>query len=304
MKLIHKSAFLSLVGVMLLSISFAQEIDEQYNPNSIDPIAKYEHLFKKRVWVDINLREKQNKGFFSKNGEITDLIITAVTSGELSTIYTSDSLMNTRTKDEFFEKMVASEAEEIDLYDQDMDYYEGDVASYDGVAYTAKEDIEYGIAPGTDPRWEVNTNAGNANLFLPRQITNLRLVEDRIFDKRRSRLYYDLQSIELIVPGSENTERGGVEISLGVFSYKDLEKLFRNHPKEAVWFNRYNSAENKNFADAFLLRLFHGVLVKVENPDDEFIVENKSYTTRKEGILAAEQIELQLMEKEHHLWEF
>lgn len=310
MKFIRKTTFLSLVGLIFLTVSFAQvtvsfaqELGEQYNPNSIDPIAKYEHLFKKRVWLEINLKEKQNKGFFAKNGEISHLIIEAVKSGELANIYTSDSLENTMTKEEFFEKMVASDPVPVDLYDQDLDYYEGDEAEYDGVAYTAKEDIEYGIAPGTDPRWVVNKNAGNADLFLDRQVTTIRMMEDRIFDKRRSRLYYKIQSFELIVPGTENS-RTGLEQPLGVFKYKDLVRLFRNHPKEAVWFNRYNTAENKNFADAFLLRLFHGVLVKVENPDDEFIVDNPSYTTRKEGIMAAEQIELQLMEKEHHLWEF
>lgn len=304
MKFIRNTAFLSLVGLMFMSVtSFAQEQDEQYNPNSIDPIAKYEHLFKKRVWVEINLTEKQNKGFFPKNGEISKLIIEAVKSGELATIYTSDSLVNTRTKDEFLERMTASDPVPVDLYDQDMDYYQGDVAEYDGVAYSATEDIEYGIAPGTDPRWKVNKRAGSADLFLPRQVTTIRLMEDRIFDKRRSRLYYDIQSFELIVPGTENS-RTGLQQSLGVFSYRDLEKLFRNHPKEAVWFNRYNTAQNKNFGDAFLLRLFHGVLVKVENPDDDFIVDNRSYTTRKEGIIAAEQIELELMEKEHNLWEY
>ncbi|MDH5367956.1 MAG: gliding motility protein GldN [Cyclobacteriaceae bacterium] len=307
---IRKTTFLSLVGLIFLTVSFAQvtvsfaqELDEQYNPNSIEPIAKYEHMFKKRVWMDVNLKEKQNKGFFAKNGEITQLIITAVESGELSNIYTSDSLENTMTKEEFFEKMVASDPVPVSLYDQDMDYYEGDEAEYDGVAYTAKEDIEYGIAPGTDPRWVVNKSAGQADLFLARQISIIRIMEDRIFDKRRSRLYYKTQSIELIVPGTENS-RTGLEQPLGVFKYKDLVRLFRNHPKEAVWLNRYNSAENKNFADAFLLRLFHGSLVKVENPDDEFIVDNPSYETRKEGIMAAERIELELMEKEHHLWEF
>jgi len=305
MKFIKNTAFLSLVGLLLLCNSsiFAQEKVEVYNPNSIDPIAKYEHLFKKRVWMDINLEEKQNKGFFAKNGYITKLIIDAVKSGELATIYTSDSLVKTKTKEEFFELMTASDPAPVDLYDQDMDYYDGMVVEYDGVNYSAVGDIEYGIIPGSDPRWKINNKAGKADLFLPQQVTLIRMMEDRIFDKRRSRLYYDIQSFELIVTGKQNS-RTGLEQSLGVFSYKDLEKLFRNHPNEAVWFNTYNTAENKNFADAFLLRLFHGALVKVENPDNLFITDNLSYKTRKDGIMAAEQIELQLMEKEHNLWEY
>lgn len=303
MNKVRVAILFSLVGLLTIGGAYGQEQDDQYNPNSINPIAKYEHLFKKRVWVNIDLAEKQNKGFFAKNGEITKLIIDAVKSGELANIYTSDSLVNTMTKDEFLEKMVASEPEEIDLYDQDMDYYEGDAVEYNGVAYTAKEDIEYGIAPGTDPRWQINKRAGQADLFLPRQVSIIRMMEDRIFDRRRSRLYYDIQSFELIVPGAENSLTG-LQQPLGVFSYKDLEQLFRNHPKEAVWFNRQNSAENKNFGDAFLLRLFHGTLVKIENAEDIFITDNLSYKTRKEGVLAAEWMELELMEKEHNLWEY
>ena len=305
MRIFKKCQVFLLVVLMFMStFALAQEVEEQYNPNSINPIPKYEHLFKRRVWVDIDLKEKQNKGFFSQNGEITRLIIDAVKSGEISTIYKNDSLTSTMTKEEFFEGMVASEAAELELWDPDFEYYEGDVAEYNGQAYTASEDIEYGVTPGSDPRWKVNNRAGKADLFFPTQIQIIRMVEDRIFDKRRSRMYYDIQSFEIIVPGSQNSLTG-LEKSLGVFAYKDLERVFRNHPKEAVWFNRYNTAENKNFADAFLLRLFHGVLMKVENPDNIFIADNPSYMgDRKQGVMASEWTELQLMEKEHNLWEY
>ena len=51
---------------------------EQYNPNSIEPIPRYEHLFKRRLWRIIDLKEKQNKGFFARGGEITGVILNAV----------------------------------------------------------------------------------------------------------------------------------------------------------------------------------------------------------------------------------
>ena len=132
----------------------------------------------------------------------------------------------------------------------------------------------------------------------------LRLVEDVIFDKRRSRLYYDIQAIQIIVPGSKTTTQ--VDEELGWFKYKDLERVFRNHPKKAVWFNRLNTAQNKNFADAFLLRLFHGTIRKIENPDDETIFEiyQGNGRTYREAVWATEWAELELMEKEHNLWEF
>ena len=129
-------------------------------------------------------------------------------------------------------------------------------------------------------------------------------MEDIIFDRRRSRLYYDIQGIQLIVPGAITTST--LDQSLGWLKYKDLEKLFRNNVQKAVWFNRQNTAQNKNFADAFLLRLFHGSIYKVQNPDDETLDDTYRNNARpyQEGIWAREWTEMMLMEKEHNLWEF
>ena len=301
MRILKNTLLFSLVGLLSISSLFAQETNDQYNPNSIDPIPKYEQLFKRRVWMRIDLKEKQNKGFFAKNGEFSKLILDAVRSDEITQIYKNDSLTSTMTKDEFFGKLVASEPPEFDEYDPDTDYYEGDEVIYNGTPYTSLYDDNLGITPDSDPdTWEPNPGGADGEEYFPNQISVLRLMEDRIFDKRRSRLYYDVQAIKIVVPGSETPN--GVDNEVAVFSYKDLVKVFRNHPNEAVWFNRYNTAENKNFADAFILRLFHGVLVKVENPDDLDIVD--IYTTRKEGIMASEWLNLQLMEKEHNLWEY
>ena len=38
-------------------------------------------------------------------------------------------------------------------------------------------------------------------------------------------------------------------------------------PKEAIWYNERNIAQHKNLADAFLLRLFKGIIVKIANAD-------------------------------------
>ncbi len=301
MRILRNTFLFSLVGLLSISSLCAQETNDQYNPFSVDPIPKYEQLFKRRVWMRIDLKEKQNKGFFAKNGELSKLILDAVRSGEIDKIYLNDSLTSTMTKDEFLKRLVATEAEQIDPYDPDAEYYEGDQVMYNGVAYTSLYDESIGVTPDTAPDdWEADDTAGKDDIYFPSQISVLRMMEDRIFDKRRSRLYYDIQAIKIIVPGSETLN--GVDNEVAVFAYKDLLKVFRNHPNEAIWNNRYNSAQNKNFADAFILRLFHGALVKVENPDDLDIVD--IYDTRKEGIMASEWIDMQLMEKEHHLWEF
>jgi hypothetical protein len=71
MKKLLLSIILVASGLIPASNMFvlAQENNDQYNPNSVEPIAKYEHLFKVRVWRVIDLQERHNKGFFAKGGE-------------------------------------------------------------------------------------------------------------------------------------------------------------------------------------------------------------------------------------------
>ncbi len=137
--------------------------------------------------------------------------------------------------------------------------------------------------------------------FLAREINVLQLTEDMIFDKQRSRLYWDIQAITLIIPGTKFET--GLFREVATFKFKDLDELFRSMPGEAIWFNPQNSAAHLNLSDAFALRLFNGRIIKVSNPDNEYLVDiyNKS---PKEGLMASQWIEMELLELEHELWEF
>lgn len=283
----------------------AQEDIPQYNPNSLNPIPRYEQLYKVKVWRKVRLNEKQNKGFFARSNEITKLILDAINSGEIADIYLNDSLTTKLAKEGFFKKMQMSDPVALDPWQPDNDYYADDVIDFNGVGYKAKRDNR-GKTPDASPDdWAKDASAGKGTFAQPYQLAQLTIVEDVIFDKRRSRLYYDIQSITVTWPGDMGNPLGG-DLDLGTFKYKDLVQIFRNHPDDAVWFNRYNTAENKNYEEAFLLRLFHGVIDKVENPDNEDIYtiytgNNRPY---KETVLAREWEEMKLMEKEHNLWEY
>lgn len=282
-----------------------QDLEVQYNPNSLNPIPLYEQHYKVRVWRNIDLREKQNKGFFAKNGELSKLLVDAVRSGEITDIYQNDSLTAKLSKSEFLERLVAEQATSYSQWDPAADWYAGDIVTYNGVNYSAIRDSR-GVTPGTDKAiddWARTTQGGGIE-YLVSDMTIIHMVEDMIFDRRRSRLYYDVQALEIIVPGSKTNTN--IDLSLGWFKYTDLEKLFRNNVPKAVWFNPHNAAQNKNFADAFLLRLFHGSIYKIQNPDDETIDDTYRANGRpyREGVWAREWTEMMLMEKEHNLWEF
>ena len=74
-------------------------------------------------------------------------------------------------------------------------------------------------------------------------------------------------------------------------------------PKDAIWYNENNVAQHKNLGDAFLLRLFKGVIVKLANADDVRITELFD-DSRKSGIMASIKIEQELMDWESNLWEY
>jgi gliding motility associated protien GldN len=282
-----------------------QDLEVQYNPNSLNPIPLYEQLYKVRVWRTLDLREKQNKGFFAKNGEISKLIVDAVRSGELTDIYANDSLVSKMAKSDFLERLVSEQAYSYPEWAPTADYYSEDIVTYNGRNFRALRDTR-GEQPGTDrgeDAWAA-TSMGSGTEYLISDMTKCNMLEDIIFDRRRSRLYYDIQGIEILIPGEKTNT--GLDVSLGWFRYKDLEKLFRNNIPKAVWFNPHNSAQNKNFADAFLLRLFHGTIYKRQNPDDETLDDTYRANGRpyREGVWAREWEEMKLMEKEHNLWEF
>lgn len=300
-----RRSIIFLVAVCCASSLFAQEDVPQYNPNSLNPIPRYEQLYKVKVWREIRLDEKQNKGYFARNNEITKLILDAVNAGELADIYANDSLTTKLSKEDLTKALQIQAGTPPDAWLPDNDYYADDGVAFNGVNYKAKRDNR-GKNPGSSPDdWARDNSLGRGTFALPFQLASLRLVEDVIFDKRRSRLYYDIQSITIVWPGDKGNPLGG-DLDICTFKYKDLVQVFRNHPNDAIWFNRYNTAENKNYEEAFLLRLFHGVIHKVENPDNETIYDVYSANNRpyKETVWAREWEEMKMMEREHNLWEY
>ena len=307
MKVVNKLVLI-IVGLFFVGASaFAQEGTApvtQYNENSVDPIPKYEQLYKQRIWTRIDLEQRQNKGFFSKNSELSKILIDAVGNDLIQNIYYEDSLTRKMSKAEFItrlnktEEILEQEAQPI--YEIDYPYFEGDVVEFQSVNYISLGDDNLGIEPGNPDYWE-EWAGEQAEKYFPTDITWIEVMEDVIFDKRRSRQFRDIQSIKLIVPGKYSND--GANYFIAVFAYKDIVDFARANPDVAIWYNQYNSAENRNIADAFLLRLFHGDLYKVENPDNLPIATIYD-GSKKEGIMASKWLEMEMLEREHNLWSY
>lgn len=284
-------AFASMLIIGGNHSSNAQEAATGYNPNSIRQIHDSDIMYKKRIWRRMDLKEKQNRPFFAFNNEITKIIIEAVNQGILHP-YVNDSLKTRMSKERFLENLKIPQGG----YETES----GAVADDDGWGTSG-----WGDEPATaktDTLGGTNGDAAPSDLFFHNQVSILEIMEDIVFDKKRSRMFFDIQSIKLVIPPDLFPETGLLR-EVAVFRYKDLVELFRSMPQEAIWFNPQNSAQHRNLADAFELRLFNARIIKVGNPQDQFLVDIYNQSP-KDGILASMREEQALMEWEHNLWEF
>lgn len=136
--------------------------------------------------------------------------------------------------------------------------------------------------------------------YFPDQLSILEVKEDWVFDKKRSRLYNDIQTLTIVLPSDQTAT--GLELPVASFKWKDVERLFRSDPKKYIWYNTHNTAQNKNLADAFDLRLFYGRITKFSNANDKAFLD--IYNGEKEALIKSLNYEQELMELEHGLWEY
>ncbi|ALJ01353.1 gliding motility protein GldN [Rufibacter tibetensis] len=267
-------------------------------PASARPIPASDVMFKKTVWRAVDLREKQNQPMFSSGRQITKLITEAVKRGELQP-YRSDTLNTPIPAQEFFGNMTPAETGGGLTEAEKAAGFEAPTAVEDdgwGTPAPAKKATP--AKKGTTPAPAAAVTTGNE--LLPNELYKLEIKEDVVFDKKRSRLYHDIQAITLVMPAKYNSL--GFEKPIASFKYSDLVKVFRAHPEEALWFNSQNDAQHKNLADAFDLWLFSSYITKVSNVNDARLEEQ--YGGGKKGLLAAQQAMEELIEFEYSLWSY
>ena len=280
-----------LLSTASIDNSYSQaEVSNGYNPLSLRQVHESYLMWKKTLWRRIDLNEKQNKPFFARNRELSKIIIDAVQEGVLIP-YLNDSVNdeNVMSREEFIERMKqdAVEEEEEEFGDDPFG------------------DDPFGDDPfGDDPFAETEIEGTPEPELIPkREFSIFEIKEDLYFDRVHSRIYFDIQAVSFYLPGDSFYNLAGFEKQVASFRFIDLYNLFKSMPKDAIWYNENNVAQHKNLGDAFLLRLFKGVIVKLANADDVRITELFD-DSRKSGIMASIKIEQELMDWESNLWEY
>ncbi|WP_035565945.1 gliding motility protein GldN [Hymenobacter sp. IS2118] len=318
MKSIHTLAAIAAGLSLSLTASAQEQATTASSTGSHRPIPPSDQMFRKSIWRQVDLREKQNKPMFSEGKEITRVILEAVKRGELQA-YKNDSLTSTFNSEEVTgNASFADQKEELSADERAAGLTRNDdwgaPAPRAGArASTVRRPrLDANGRQMRDRRGQVIMEtvavapppppAPALNMYRYKDLYEMEIKEDMIFDKKRSRMYHDIKSITLMVPSTLPSNVSGIEKSIGTFKYSDLVRVFRANPENAIWFNPENDAQHKNLADAFELWLFNSYITKVSNAGDSRL--DDIYGGAQQGILAAQQTAADLIEYEYNLWSF
>jgi gliding motility associated protien GldN len=273
-------------SLCMTSFSNAQEYgnyaNDGYNHNSVRPVHESHIMYQKSLWHRISLKQKQNRPFFATGNEITAVIIDAVKLGIIRP-YKNDSLKTRMSQEDFLSN--------IQIPSDNMDYSDEEQMILD-----AENEWNTG-----DDIWNTEGEEQISNQeFYANQLYTLEVKTDILFDKNRSRMINDIQTISIIIPAEMNPQTG-LEKTIATFSYKELvQNLFRDN-STAIYYNERNNQAHRNLEEAFDLMLANGTLIKYANGKDEQIMD--MYENGQEALLASQNYQANLIEYESNLWE-
>jgi len=248
---------------------FATEEMYEKEPIPNPSIRRADVMWKKRVWREIDFRQKFNQKFYFpidpqqnwKSFIVT--VLDALKEGEFTAydISNTDELLVPLT----YNEIVARETfEDHRVMRRPYPPYE----EYDTIIYT-----------------EID----------PTKVMRLRIKEDWYFDRQRSQMMVRIQALCPVMI----KERNGEEITLPLFwvSYPEARNVFAH----SLVFNDYNSAMRLSYDEIFWKRLFNSYIYKEENVYDRRI---SQYSTGVDALLEAERIKIEMQSFEEDLWEY
>lgn len=234
------------------------------------PLRENDVLFSKRVWREIDIREKQNLAFrypgddYTGGGYFIEIILDAIKKGKIKAYSNMDDRFTTAlTKDQILEMLIG------------------------------QPDTTESIDPITGEAKMIITRRE----FNPDIVTKYRVKEDVIFDRNLGRMVTRIIGIAPIKDIiDENT--GAYRASQAVFwlYYPEIRPMLAQYEV----FNPENDVARMTWNDFFENRFFSSKVVKTSNPFD------MTYSNRKmsplEALYEGNKAQEMLFNKEHDMW--
>ena len=238
-------------------------------PIPLPSVRKADIMWSKRVWREIDFRQKMNQEFYypvspHQNWKsFITIILDALKQGKITAydISPTDELLVPIT----YQEIVARETDTIHRV----------------------------MKRPYPPYNEYDTTI--VTQFDPTKVTRLRIKEDWYFDKQRSQM---LVRIEAICPVMM-TEHEGQMVPTPLFwiSYPQARKVLA----KALAFNPQNSSMRLSYDDIFIKRLFQSYIYKVQNVYDRRI---SDYASGVRALQESKRIQRQMFDFEQYLWQY
>jgi len=256
---------------------FDRPLDGYYKKNNIlsAKVTPYANLreadvmFAKRVWREIDLREKMNQYLASPKGRLIDVLMAAIDAGEL-TAYDPTATKDDPGGDAFSRPLAAGQAR-ARMADSSV------VEKYD------KDGNKIG-------------SSVQAGEFNPDSVIKFRIKEDWVFDKQRSIFEPRIVGIAPLY----KPKAAGLDLDYQPafwINFQEARQVLAVH--EAV--SRNNDATGLSFDDCFVKRLFTSYIVKQSNDKDERI---RDYAQGIDKLYESDRIKKTLMDYEFNLWKY
>jgi gliding motility associated protien GldN len=228
-------------------------------------------VYSRRVWREIDLREKMNQYMISPKGRLLDVLMDAIANGEL-TAYDP-----TPTKE-----------------DPDGDEFSVPLSPEKARAKMADSTVVTVL----DKNGDKTGSKIVAGEFNPDSVVKFRIKEDWIFDKQRSVEEVRIVGIAPLIKQKVSGANLEFDYQPAFWIYFPAARQVLV-TKEVV--NHNNDATGLSFDDVFTKRLFASYIVKQSNDKDERI---KDYAVGIDRLYESDRIKKSLMDWELNLWQY
>ncbi|NCD71566.1 type IX secretion system ring subunit PorN/GldN [Mucilaginibacter agri] len=261
---------------------FDRPLDGYYKKNNLSNakvtplpnLRESDVMFAKRVWREVDTRDKMNKYMSSPKARLIDILMEAIANGEL-TAYDPTPSKEDPSGDTFATPLTPGAAKSRVADSVMVDKFDKNTGDKIGSTMQAGE-------------------------FNPDSVVRFRIKEDWIFDKQRSVFEPRIIGIApLMKPKISGALAGGDVDYTPIFWVYFPEARQILATKEVV--NRNNDATGLSYDDVFMKRLFNSYIVKVSNEKDERI---KDYAQGIDRLYESEKVKKSLMDWELNLWSY